>query len=379
MRKLIIILLAITMLVVAVTACGGGGNSNLVGTWVAGSSDGRQHGSAFGEWIIVFNSDGTVSEDVGANRFRGTYETKGNTLTIKIPNEGTTASYTYKVSGSTLTLDDTTFTKQSGGSSSSSNNQGSGSSAKEDDLEFTFRFDPDTNGVIVTGYTGSSLEVTVPSEIDGQPVTSITGFGRDFGGMSITLPNTLVEIGENAFQNNSSLSTVVIPNSVTAIRGGAFRNSAISSITIPDSVTIIESSVFWETANLTSITIPNSVTEIGSHAFAESGLTSIVIPDSVTKIGDRAFYETDLQSIVIGNGVTEIGKSAFFSSYFKLFMSGGVMAPVPPPMAGSSETQMTELEWVEQQLRGEHLNFSEEQIQVALRIYDISGIAPFAR
>ncbi|MBO5787849.1 MAG: leucine-rich repeat domain-containing protein, partial [Bacteroidaceae bacterium] len=76
---------------------------------------------------------------------------------------------------------------------------------------------------------------------------------------------------------------------------------------------VIGSEVFKNNTALTSVEIPNSVTSIGNYAFYGcSGLTSIVIPNSVTSIGDYAFYGCDgLTSIVIPNGVTSIGDSAF--------------------------------------------------------------------
>ena len=113
----------------------------------------------------------------------------------------------------------------------------------------------------------------------------------------------------------SSLTSITIPNSVTEIGGSAFEGcSGLTSITIPNSVTSIGSSAFYRCSSLTSITIPNSVTSIGYEAFREcSGLTFITIPSSVTSIGDGAFEGCrGLTSITIPNSVTEIGGYAFY-------------------------------------------------------------------
>ena len=84
-----------------------------------------------------------------------------------------------------------------------------------------------------------------------------------------TIPNSVTTIGEHAFSDCDSLTSINIPNSVTTIGKGAFSYCD----------------------SLTSINIPNSVTTIGEGAFSHcDSLTSINIPNSVTTIEDGAFY-----------------------------------------------------------------------------------------
>ena len=73
------------------------------------------------------------------------------------------------------------------------------------------------------------------------------------------------------------MTSVTIPNSVTEIGPGAFDGcSGLTSVTIPNSVTSIGDRAFYECSGLTSVTIPNSVTSIGNYAFNGcSGLTRI--------------------------------------------------------------------------------------------------------
>ena len=73
--------------------------------------------------------------------------------------------------------------------------------------------------------------------------------------------------------------------------------------------------MFLGCSSLTSVVIPDSVTSIGERAFSGcSSLTSIVIPDSVTSIGGSAFYEcSSLTSVVIDDSVTSIGGWAFYN------------------------------------------------------------------
>jgi hypothetical protein len=149
---------------------------------------------------------------------------------------------------------------------------------------------------------------------------SVTEIGKDaFNGCtgltSIIIPDSVTKIGEHAFLGCTGITSIDIPDSVTIIEYGAFRGcTGLTNILIPDSVTEIGQRAFEGCIGLTSIVIPNSVTEIGKNAFYGcTGLTSIVIPDSVTKIEDSAFYGcTGLTSIIISDSVTEIGNSAFY-------------------------------------------------------------------
>ena len=131
---------------------------------------------------------------------------------------------------------------------------------------------------------------------------------------SIVISNSVVSIGDNAFKGCNSLSNVVIPNSVTTIEAGAFWDcSSLTSIVIPNSVVSIGGSAFSGCSSLTSTLIPNSVVSIGGSAFSGcSSLTSTLIPNSVVSIGDSAFEDCRFLLIIdIPDSVTSIGNSAF--------------------------------------------------------------------
>ena len=133
-------------------------------------------------------------------------------------------------------------------------------------------------------------------------------------GSSYSIPNGVTSIGDGAFKNQDGLSSVTIPNSITSIGSSAFSYcSGLTSVTIPGSVTSIGSSAFSGCSGLTSLTISNGVKSIGGGAFYNcKGLTSVTIPGSVTSIGGSAFYNCKgLTSVIIPSSVTSIGGYAF--------------------------------------------------------------------
>lgn len=143
---------------------------------------------------------------------------------------------------------------------------------------------------------------------------------------SVTIPNSVTSIGDFSFYNCRSLTGATIPDGVTSIGKYAFYwCSSLTSVTIPNSVTSIGDYAFPYCSKLTSVTLGNSVTSIGNGAFRACSLTSVTIPDSVTSIGDRAFSCCyNLTSVTIPSSVTEIDTYAFFlcSSLANVYYSG---------------------------------------------------------
>ena len=131
---------------------------------------------------------------------------------------------------------------------------------------------------------------------------------------SVVIPNSVTEIGSNAFEVYSSLTHINIPNSVSEIGRNAFRRcSKLTNVNIPNSVTRIGWYAFEGCSSLTNVNIPNSVTEIGSYAFQNcTSLTHVNIQNSVEIICEGAFKNcSSLTHVNIPSSVTEIGMYAF--------------------------------------------------------------------
>lgn len=235
----------------------------------------------------------------------------------------------------------------------------------------TFDFNLTTG--TITKYNGTDTVVVIPSKINGVTVTTI---GTDaFLGLnitSVTIPDSVTEIGSNAFAGCTNLTSVnyigdwskltiqsgnpavedavnaqlfdfaftpdntavivtnykykgtaadvTIPSRyqgkpVTMIDHAAFHDSAVTSVTIPDSVTSIHDSAFAYCSSLTNISIPNSVTAIGSFAFEGcTKLESITLPSSLLTISEFLFYDcSQLTTIHIPDSVSSIRTYAFYN------------------------------------------------------------------
>ena len=177
-----------------------------------------------------------------------------------------------------------------------------------------FSYITNDGSIMLTRYIGPGGAVTIPSTIDGLPVTSIGRGTLAFTSVTkVTIPDSVTSIGEWAFSGCSGLTSITIPNSVTNIEGDAFYScTSLTNITLSGSIISLANGVFISCTNLTDITIPNSVTSIGEWAFAITGLTSLTLPNSVTNISSNAFsYCASLTNVTIPNSVTSIGDAAF--------------------------------------------------------------------
>ena len=202
-----------------------------------------------------------------------------------------------------------------------------------------------------------SGDIIIPDEVSYNNVTyRVTGIGDGaFGATyqpdpsitSVTIPNSVTTIGNQAFEGCIYLTSIIIPSSVTSIGASAFDScSGLTSITIPKSVTSIGENAFDSCPALNSIIveegnsvydsrdncnaliesntnklikgckntiIPNTIKTIGKYAFCGcDGLTSIDIPNGVLSIEERAFSQCgDLTTITIHSSVLSIGVWAF--------------------------------------------------------------------
>ena len=152
------------------------------------------------------------------------------------------------------------------------------------------------NGVnTLVGYLGNATEPTLPADYRGEDYV----------------------IGESAFSGSKTLTSVVIPNSVTSIGSYAFSGcSSLSNIDFYNGITDIGASAFKDCVALTRVDIVNGVKTVGASAFAGcSNVETLYISNTIESIGDQAFAEcNNIFDIKIGSKKAITASENIFSS-----------------------------------------------------------------
>lgn len=180
--------------------------------------------------------------------------------------------------------------------------------AKWTDLDienFRYELTADGTGYVITDYIDYNeylKEVIVPDTIEGQPVVKIgdsafahpeTDYRHSI--QTIILPDTITEIGSNAFYNQIYLKAVNIPDGITRIESTTFKNCRLLALDIlglnlPGTIEYIGKNAFENCISITTADLPEGLKEIDDQAFLNcSGLKKVSLPDSIEKIGSSVF------------------------------------------------------------------------------------------
>jgi hypothetical protein len=173
---------------------------------------------------------------------------------------------------------------------------------------------------VAEGLTGTFIVDNITYQINPTPFNEVTVTDYNTaGGTVVNIPETVIsacttftvtDIFDFAFQSKNLMS-LTLPNSLINIGENAFAFNDLPSITIPDSVETIGDGAFAQNNNMTSVTIGSGVTNIGEYSFRFNALTSVTIPDNVITIGQLAFSSNSIINLDLGNGVETIGSQAF--------------------------------------------------------------------
>lgn len=133
---------------------------------------------------------------------------------------------------------------------------------------------------------------------------------------TVSVPGTVINIGENAFRN-SNIVAVTLPSTISIIGDYAFCQSKLRNISLPSALCEIGNGAFQQCSLLSSIVIPNAVYFMGNYAFKDcSSLETAYIGSSVSTIADETFSNcTNLHFTSLPQNLQSIGNSAFANCY----------------------------------------------------------------
>jgi len=206
-----------------------------------------------------------------------------------------------------------------------------------DVLPENYTFSAYNGGMRIDSYLGNEEQVVIPAWIGGLPVVAIGEFAFENNRsiVTVTMPDSITEIGNFAFYNCENLvsidlspnivsmgdralghckklESIELPSVLTNVGSDLLYYSNIKHVTIPDSMTAIPESMFSWCQALESVELPATIRKIESFAFWQcESLKKVTIPASVKEIGYHAFYGAPLQEIVLPESVENIGAYAF--------------------------------------------------------------------
>lgn len=178
------------------------------------------------------------------------------------------------------------------------------------------------NEVIITGYNGSEKNVVIPSHIFNTPVTAVDGSNMFPSAVTLTFPDSVSKICPYLCVrsgSNTTLETVILPEGLRVIEANAFHNcKALKNIVLPSTLTNIKGGyyegAFQGCESLEKINFPANLVEIGRYAFEGTGLTEIDMTAStkLESIGSCAFSRCgNLKKVKLGYGLKSTSGELF--------------------------------------------------------------------
>lgn len=174
-------------------------------------------------------------------------------------------------------------------------------------------------------YYGDGGNVVIPDDLG---ITTIgeSAFESNSTITSVVIPDGVTEIGQSAFMNCEKLSSVSMPNTVTTIKEEAFFNSKLETVAIPNAVATIGTGAFGACETLTAISVNSTNTVYSSnegvlfdksqsllHTYPGGKTGTFAVPATVTKINDEAFYGSNVAAVAMNDKTQSIGDKAFNS------------------------------------------------------------------
>ena len=206
-------------------------------------------------------------------------------------------------------------------------------------------FDAVIEGGTLVSYTGNRTALWPPEDL-GLTAIGERAFQTNTSVQSVKIPEGVTQIGAYAFNNCYNLTTLFLPSTLDTVGRAAFRMCrSLQAVAFHPGLTSLPMECFWHCEALTQVSLPYTLEEIGQSAFAHcyelknvilpdgiitldeqtfrsSGLTTFEFPESVSAIPDYFFSGcSDLTSVRIPDSVIDIAEHAFYNCSSQLVVS----------------------------------------------------------
>ena len=175
--------------------------------------------------------------------------------------------------------------------------------------------------------TCTDTDIVIPSRIDGYEVVSVANyaFQNNTNITSVVIPETVKIIDSNAFYGCTSLACIELSEGLKSIGKYSFYGcTALQSIAIPDGVEYIYENAFYSCVNLSELSLGEGLIEIGDLVFYKCNFTKVVLPNSLKVVGSSAFLSCEkLEDVTVGSRTEKILYQAFGSTNLKSIAYNG--------------------------------------------------------
>lgn len=176
------------------------------------------------------------------------------------------------------------------------------------------------NTITITGYSGTSTDVTIPDKIDGMTVTEIGNRAFYLNDLvTVTIPGTVTIIGEKAFSYCDKLQTVTFTeDGLKTIGERAFEVCNLSGFDFPKTLTKVGDRAFLS-AKWENLILPANVTDWGESVFNASSFTNVIYEDGASPLGANMFSDCNITNFLISSNISAVNRSddVFSSSHIK--------------------------------------------------------------
>lgn len=165
---------------------------------------------------------------------------------------------------------------------------------------------------------GAGSKVVIPAKYKDFPIVEIapSAFRGNTTVTNVVIPDSVTTIGEHAFAECTALVSIKIPNSVKSVGKNAFANClSLTRATVGTAVKELSYEMFYNCRKLTEVSLPQGMKKIGSRAFANcSALATLTLPFNTKNLGEECLLNTSVETLIFSGTQASWNKTNYASA-----------------------------------------------------------------